>query len=530
MVERDDLPFALNNLARIPEALRANIKRDYWETYKIGMGHYKHEGRARANTFLREAAEHLQDIPANYLDDEDTLREYAESKARLCKDLFRRAGDRFKGFTAIERFLNDEHIDEPQQDGDRYLSRVFCASWWLRALRKSLARQVESVALRIGYVHARKQVYCSDFAIERRRNQRHRLRDYANSLELVNEVGDCFKLSELINKSTANPEVRRAELMTRIRGMEEVSQRIGSAAVFLTMTAPSKYHASSKKYNGATPREVQAYFNKQWSKIRAEWGRHDLHPFGVRVVEPHQDGCPHWHMLLFIEPDRQRDLISIARRYSFEIDGKEKGAYKARFKVEFINRHKGSAAAYVAKYISKNIDGFALDYVKDGDEIVPIPAAEAAERIDAWASLWGIRQFQFIGSPPVTIWRELRRISDNDDQFDYAPAEMARRAADCGDWAVFTLRYVRAAAEGNPLELWKDDEQRIGIYGDLLPPKNVGVKCGEDFALTRWHTWELLSEHSEPWTGVNNCTHSKNIIEEAIKISKFSGEPPPIIH
>ena len=97
--------------------------------------------------------------------------------------------------------------------------------------------------------------------------------------------------------------------------------------------------------------------------------------------------------MVVLDEDQAEILTSVLRDYVLRDSPDEHGAEKHRFKVEKIDPSKGSATGYVAKYISKSIDGYGLDEDLDGNE-----ASTAAERIVAWASVWKIRQFQ-------TRWR-----------------------------------------------------------------------------------------------------------------------------
>ncbi len=78
-------------------------------------------------------------------------------------------------------------------------------------------------------------------------------------------TGNRISLIEKYDGSVANPAIRRCELMTRIRGFENICNELGYVGEFYTLTAPSKFHATTKagyrnsRWNGASPAETQRY-------------------------------------------------------------------------------------------------------------------------------------------------------------------------------------------------------------------------------------------------------------------------------
>ncbi|NTS78142.1 replication endonuclease [Catenovulum sp. SM1970] len=158
--------------------------------------------------------------------------------------------------------------------------------------------------------------------------------------------------------------------------------------------------------------------------------------YGFRVAEPHHDGTPHWRtslaLTVFVEPEYKQAMLDVFQHYCFEEDGTEKGADKHRLKVVEIDPNRGGATSYIAKYVSKNIDGKGLDKGVYGED--PIIAAE---RIEAWASCFGIRQFQQIGGASVTVWRELRRLKALCTE-TFESLEAIRQSADESDWQSYT--------------------------------------------------------------------------------------------
>lgn len=166
----------------------------------------------------------------------------------------------------------------------------------------------------------------------------------------------------MVNRSVSNPAIRRRELMTRLRGFEDVANETGCVGEFYTITAPSRYHAVYSQrgfvfeWNGSSPRDTPRYLCRARARIRAALSREAIHVFGFHVVEPHHDGTPHWHMLLFMRPENVQRVQQIMRDQAYKEDSGElttPQALKARFHAEPIDPEKGSATGYIAKYISK---------------------------------------------------------------------------------------------------------------------------------------------------------------------------------
>lgn len=183
------------------------------------------------------------------------------------------------------------------------------------------------------------------------------------------------------------------------------------------------------------------------------------------------------------------------RRYALKEDGDERGAARNRFQAKHLNR--GGAAGYIAKYISKNIDGYALDGQLDNDTGRPLKDTAAA--VTAWASTWRIPQFKTVGLPTMGAYRELRKLPRGvsiADEFDER-VEAARAAADSGDFALYiraqgganvprdcqTVRVARSPSD-DVNEYEEEVERVVGIYAPHLGARHIHI--------TRTTEWRIV--------------------------------------
>lgn len=408
--------------------------------------------------------------------------------------------------------------------------------FWARLIRKYARRWREHLHIAYGDVRRDVSPYCSKHHVSQWDARRKRSRAIMSRLELEDQVtGERISLIEQIDKSVSNPEKRRVELMTRIGGFEKVATESGFAGSFFTLTAPSKYHAftafghRNHKWNGANPRETQNYLNRVWQQIRAELARREISVFGIRVAESHHDGTPHWHGLLFTAPEHTEELLEVMEDYATREDSEEltsKAGKQPRFELKPIDPALGSATGYVVKYISKNIDGYALDGESDHESGRPLK--ETAKHATAWASCWGIRQFQFLGGAPVSVWRELRRMKNQElaDKVSPVFGEL-HRAAHEGDWQGYITLQGGPFVSRSKLVLraWYQYQNEPTSYGEYrkvikgvvmpassIPPVETRlhsyriVKMKPKSSDDADQGFDLKGASAPSWTRVNNCT------------------------
>lgn len=405
--------------------------------------------------------------------------------------------------------LDAKPIKDEGQDLGGVFARLGCAVWWRRQLKRTAVRLREAEGRAAGEVCAkRRQSYVTTDTVRRLLDQDARNRATLEATELENAAGQVFNLGELADKSVSNPSIRRGELMTRINGCELWADAAGWGGMFTTQTTPSRFHATNHR-GKANPKweaagrpsvaDGQAWLCKTWARARSALQRRGLAVFGFRVAEPHQDGTPHWHSMLWVKPSTAEEfnapgckpgnvekVAAVMRGYWLADEGDEDGAQLHRFKA--VALEPGNAAGYCAKYIAKGIDnqGATLseghhDTDHTGEAVTVEQGAlyHGESRVRFWARAHGIRQFQPIGQPPVTVWRELRRVAWEDVAFlgesvRAAWAAVQREGERKADWFAYMLAQrawrdvpaVRVAAELRTVE---------GRYETATKPAPVGV-------------------------------------------------------
>ncbi|EDV9255827.1 replication endonuclease [Salmonella enterica] len=420
------------------------------------------------------------------------------------------------------------------------ISKMLSVRFWSRHFRTFTRRWREHLYIAVGDVRRQRSVICSPQWVQHWLASRKRGREIMAETDLEDEeTGETLPLLSAVDASVSNNEKRRAEMLTRVKGLEELaaldhmSQDSDYVALFFTWTAPQQYHAwletgrRNRKWNGASPRETQRYFTRTFKNFSTALTRRDIHIFGMHVTESHHDGTPHWHGILFVRREQEATLRDVFEGYAnaenCSAHRPGKPPEQSQLMIKPVDKRMGSLTAYITKHICRNLEGCAPG---GRDKETGRPWTELARHSAAWASLWGIKQFQFTGGPPVSVWRELRKLSDQKQADSVSPAfGELHHAARAGDWAEYTRLQggLPAARKNLTMRTWyqaASEPDECGQYTAII--KGVYLPgTGKAPVATRTRKWKVKTPRQNvkpgfmknrrkpaltPWTRINNCT------------------------
>lgn len=247
------------------------------------------------------AAEHLASIraawpqapdPALAAMPEERLREVAAERAARQQQMaaWRRRGD-------------DE--DRPLTPAER---RQCCPRWQRRKLRRECARSRQWWSAALGTVGRGAAPYADGYSVARWQERQDHAREWAEAHVLRWEDGTEASLADV---QRASGEAQVARLYAMLRGLDDLAVREGrGTAIMITLTLPPEWHPSPAVGERTwtperSPEHADRDLQKRWARLRALLHAAGLPPLGLRVVEPHRDGCPHLHALLYLPPPPQ---------------------------------------------------------------------------------------------------------------------------------------------------------------------------------------------------------------------------------
>jgi hypothetical protein len=379
--------------------------------------------------------------------------------------------------------------------------RAACERHHRRRLRKRAAKARQHIAALLGTIGAGGAAYADAYSLARWKERQMAAKAWGQAMALEFEDGERVALWDVME---ASRKARIAALYAQSLGLEELAQTRGLIPVFITMTLPPQFHPNPRHgapYGGRdwedapSPSDTDEALATMWARFRARCSASKIELLGPRVVEPHQDGTPHLHALLYVQPGQEavidRHLTAICRE---PLPGR-----RIASKMVVIDRNRASPASYVMKYLLKtcgawedaaeHADGVERD--GDDDHLAHLPA------VSAWASERRMRRFAWLGLHGLrTVWQRVRTMSD--DEAATAPDEIgiARAAMAKGDYAeaLEMLGAVRSDQRPRPELEYETVENQ---YGERVK-RPIGLTFGEWFLPLRRRKASIVSARPAP--------------------------------
>ena len=178
-----------------------------------------------------------------------------------------------------------------------------------------------------------------------------------------------------------------------LQSLSQYASSKGHECLFLTLTCPNGFHrfvrrghAVNPAYTGATPKQAQRWLLDAWARVRTQLQHMKVSVYGLRLIEPHLDGCPHWHVVVWVQDKSSAERAKAHIQHAWQrLTSSKRCCWIRSVSGEVV-------LGYVRKFVTKAIS---LPHL-------------------AWRSTWGFKTYQVIGNfPQQSTWQEVRAALSN---------------------------------------------------------------------------------------------------------------------
>ena len=252
-------------------------------------------------------------------------------------------------------------------------------------LRKLMKQGVTTINLALRVVGKNGSQITTDYELRQRNIEKKQHINYGKRT-FLNNGENKFSLIQMMMSAQKR---KKAEIVTILKGLELHAKNSGLTWIFITLTAPPKMHPGSIYWDGTMPNDTNKWLGNAFKRALARLRTKKIYLSGFRVVHPHDDSCPHWHLLIFTN---QSDIQIIEEKFRFQPEWKS----SVGLKIE-VNNGQTSASGYCLNSV--------INTVSSVEELTGDLA-----NYDVWKSKFVIRSFSWFGLPKIKLWRDFRSL------------------------------------------------------------------------------------------------------------------------
>lgn len=234
--------------------------------------------------------------------------------------------------------------------------RLRSVKFWYRKLRVIAANVAELASYYLGLTGAATSKYCSQFNVRRHKWRKEKSLAFLKAKKITNGIKTIT-----LDKLASTPKKKSSELYVVAKGLEDMAKSKEHVWLFATMTCPPRMHPNptrgANSWDGTSPIQAAQWLQKNWTRVRAMLHKSGIRIYGIWSKEPHLDGCPHMHALIYCE---SRHVPEVQRCLRYHCDRTDKG-YRCTAKDDLSSLTKAEKELY--NYLKVDVD---INHAYDG--------------------------------------------------------------------------------------------------------------------------------------------------------------------